>query len=31
MSHQDEKHEILEKVLNFINVDHPFSRRVLEV
>src|SRR4030042_6021575 len=27
MSHQDENHKVLEKVLNFINVNHPFSRR----
>jgi Fe-S-cluster-containing dehydrogenase component len=27
MSDQDEKHEILEKVLNSINVNHSFSRR----
>jgi hypothetical protein len=27
MSHQDGNPKVLEKVLNFINVDHPFSRR----
>ena len=27
MSHQGENHEVLKKVLNFIHVNHPFSRR----